>query len=286
MQSVLLAKCYKSAISILEEYILEVDSTNLNVSAKDYLSYFYYAGMVCIGLKKFNKALEMFKLALTIPAVVMSLIMVETYKKYILVSLLVHGNVEPLPKYASSIVNRMKGWLVPYQEFATAFSTNSTEDLHKCGQAHSEVFNKDRNFGLIKQCIQSLYRRNIQRLTQTYITLSLSDIAENCALPSAKSAETSILRMIEDGEIFATISQKDGMVSFEENPEHYDTNTTMSHLDFNIRHTIALVNKAKHIDEEYATSQEYIQRTLVHERPPRFEMDDYGMMEMTGSIRG
>jgi len=32
--------------------------------------------------------------------------------------------------------------------------------------------------GLVKQAIQALYEQNIQRLTKTYITLSLNDIAQ------------------------------------------------------------------------------------------------------------
>lgn len=33
-------------------------------------------------------------------------IMLEAYKKYILVSLILHGKVQPLPKYTSQIVGR------------------------------------------------------------------------------------------------------------------------------------------------------------------------------------
>jgi COP9 signalosome complex subunit 3 len=284
-----MTKCYNSVVSILDHDILEVDThtRSFGVTAKDYLLYFYHGGMIYIGLKNFSRALEFFKLALTIPAVVTSHIMLESFKKYILISLLVNGNVESLPRYSSPIVSRMKTLLQPYQEFATAFSTNSTDDLHKCAQTHMDLFKKEKNFGLIKQCIQSLYRRNIQRLTLTYITFSLPDIAETVQLASPKAAELSILKMIEGGEIFAKINQKDGMVSFHENPEKYDTNNTVGSLDKSLRDTMALVQKIKLIEEEIATSQEYIQKTLAHERPARFDDDvmDIVMAEK-GGMRG
>lgn len=44
-------------------------------------------------------------------------IMLEAYKKYILVSLILHGKVQPLPKYTSQIVGRFvkvskkKAWM-------------------------------------------------------------------------------------------------------------------------------------------------------------------------------
>ena len=36
---------------------------------------------------------------------------------------------------------------------------------------------------------------------------------------------------IEDGEIFATINQKDGMVSFHDNPEKFNNLAMLVHLD-------------------------------------------------------
>ena len=61
-------------------------------------------------------------------------------------------------------------------------------------------------------------RRSVKRLTQTYLTLSLADIAAKTGL-EGESVESTILEMIEKGEIFASINQRDGMVSFLDNPE-------------------------------------------------------------------
>lgn len=73
-----------------------------------------------------------------------------------------------------------------------------------------DVFAQDKNTGLVKQLQQSFYKRNIQMLTKTFITLSLSDMAQKVKLPSAKHAENFMIDMIRNGEIFATINQKDG----------------------------------------------------------------------------
>jgi len=48
--------------------------------------------------------------------------------------------------------------------------------------------------GLVKQVLASLPVRSIQRLTRTFLTLSLSDIATNVGLGSAAAAEAEILR--------------------------------------------------------------------------------------------
>ena len=59
----------------------------------------------------------------------------------------------------------------------------------------------------------------------------MTDIANRVQLSGPKEAEKYVLHMIEDGEIFATINQKDGMVSFEDNPEKYASVAMLSRLD-------------------------------------------------------
>lgn len=55
---------------------------------------------------------------------------------------------------------------------------------------------QDNNLGLVEQVLASMYKRNIQRLTQTYLTLSLEDIANTVQLSSAKEAEMHVLQMV------------------------------------------------------------------------------------------
>ena len=40
-----------------------------------------------------------------------------------------------------------------------------------------EVLQTDENWGLVQQVVQSQTRTNIKKLTKTFITLSLSDVA-------------------------------------------------------------------------------------------------------------
>lgn len=68
--------------------------------------------------------------------------------------------------------------------------------------------------GLVKQVLASLPMRTIQRLTQTYITLSLADIAKAAGLSGPQEAEAVILRMVACHQVFARINDRDGMVTF------------------------------------------------------------------------
>jgi COP9 signalosome complex subunit 3 len=60
-------------------------------------------------------------------------------------------------------------------------------------------------------------------------------MASRVQLSSPKEAEKYVLHMIEDGEIFATINQKDGMVRFHDNPETYNSVDMLAQLDQQVR---------------------------------------------------
>jgi len=205
-------------------------------------------------------------------------------KKYVLVSLIVSGQVSPVPKFTSTVVQRsLKNTCGPYQEFATAYSTHSTDDVHKCAVTHSEQFQKDGNFGLVKQSIQMLYKANIKRHTQTYLTLSLQDIADSTKMTNRAEAETVLLKMIEEQDLYATINQRDGMVAFQDDPEAYNTNKMMVHLDRQLGQIISLDKKLRTVDELIALTPNYVQKISGHERLGRFavgDFDDSGFTDM------
>lgn len=273
----LLAKCYNAALSILDEQIFEIDPKKCVLTPKDFLLYCYYGGMLYIGLKQFGKALECFHHAITAPAIVLSAIVVESYKKFILVALIHSGQVPAFPKYTPSVTQRyLKTCTQDYLELANCFGTRNIADLQRCVGSHEESFRKDSNLGLVKQVVSSLYKRNIQRLTQTFVTLSLEDIASTVQLASPKEAELYILRMIQEGEIFATINQKDGMVCFLEDPEQYKTRDITQRLDSRIRQIMSLEQKVTSMDEQISCDQAYLSR--VGRERSRYDLEDYDLV--------
>eukprot|EP01087_Luapelamoeba_hula_P013705 TRINITY_DN392_c0_g1_i1.p1 TRINITY_DN392_c0_g1~~TRINITY_DN392_c0_g1_i1.p1 ORF type:complete len:450 (-),score=80.74 TRINITY_DN392_c0_g1_i1:103-1452(-) len=280
LQVCLLAKDYRGALPILNEEVTTLaDPDAYGFKPRDLLRFYYYSAMVHIGLKEFAKAIEALRQGLATPAVVLSTIMVESYKKYVLVSLLHQGTVNPLPKYTSPTVQRhLKSTCPVYQDFANAYGTNSTDEVHKVAAEHAEVFQKDNNFGLVKQCIQALYRSNIKRHTKTYLTLSLDQIAQSVKLANAKEAERFVLKMIESGEIYATINQKDGMVSFSDNPEQYNDSNMLNQLDAQIKSSISIAQKLREMDKDIAASTLYLQKTIAPgERHGRWDMEEFEM---------
>ena len=207
-------------MAIVDRDILYVDGAG--ASPRDYMLYGYYGGMIYIGQKNWERAVKMFELTLTVPALALSAIMVETYKKYILASLLGTGSVPQLPKHTAAVVMRnLKLCCVPYLEFSTAYSTHDVTEVQKVVQTHAQVYMKDKNYGLVRRALEAQSRLNIKRLTNTYLVASTAEMASNCKLHDAKEAETIVARMILDGHVYATINQKDGMVSFHGENQRY-----------------------------------------------------------------
>lgn len=50
--------------------------------------------------------------------------------------------------------------------------------------------------GLAKQVLASLYKRNIHRLTKTFLTLSLVDVSNRTKLEGVEQAESYIIDMV------------------------------------------------------------------------------------------
>uniref|UniRef100_A0AAQ4P4P6 COP9 signalosome complex subunit 3 n=1 Tax=Gasterosteus aculeatus aculeatus TaxID=481459 RepID=A0AAQ4P4P6_GASAC len=262
-QLCLLAKCFKPALPFLELDMMDICKENGAYDAKHFLCYYYYGGMIYTGLKNFERALYFYEQAITTPAMAVSHIMLEAYKKYILVSLILHGKVQPLPKYTSQIVGRfIKPLSNAYHEMAQIYTTNNPAELRGVVNKHGETFTRDNNTGLVKQCLSSLYKKNIQRLTKTFLTLSLQDMASRVQLSGPLEAEKYVLHMIEDGEIYASINQKDGMVCFHDNPEKYNNPAMLHKIDQEMLKCIELDEKLKSMDQEITVNPQFVQKSM------------------------
>ncbi|XP_046849535.1 COP9 signalosome complex subunit 3-like [Xenia sp. Carnegie-2017] len=262
MQLCLLAKCFKPALPFLNENIVEIMREDCVDESRQFLLYFYYGGMIFTALKKFDRALFFYEIAITTPASDISYIMLNAYKKFILVSLIEHAKIISLPKYAPQVVAK---YLTPssscYHELANAFCSSNPSGMNNIVTKYSDEFTADTNMGLVKQVIKAMYKVTIKRLTKTFLTLSLQDMAARVGLNNVDEAENYVLRMIEEGEIYASINQKDGMVSFYNSPEKYNDPRMLKQLDDQIREYQDVDNKLSAMDKRLALNPKYIKKT-------------------------
>lgn len=88
--SLVLCARHESGLS----FITDSSALSSTLTYKDYLLYFLYGGMVYMALKEWRKAFHFLGAVISMPTVgSISMVMVEAYKKWVLVGLLANGKV-------------------------------------------------------------------------------------------------------------------------------------------------------------------------------------------------
>ncbi|KAF9981453.1 hypothetical protein BGZ65_003932 [Modicella reniformis] len=282
----LLAQSFKDIVPIISNDISDVNPLHTHINYKDFLLYHYYGGMIYAYLKKFERAVEFFKLAVSAPAEVASAIQIEAFKKYVLTSLLQYGKVPVLPKYTAAAVQKcLKVHCGPYSDFAAAYEKKSNTAIKAELEKAKALFIRDKNFGLAKQCMEALHRRNIQDLTRTYLTLSIADITSLIGLGSepdgTRRVEGIIVRMIESGDIYATVSHEHagGMVSFLDDPNHHNNTETMDKINAHIQRATTITANLVAMDQTISSMPGYFNKSAHLPDRAGYPMDeaDYSM---------
>lgn len=281
----LCSKLFNPALRFLDVDITTIASSedHQESTTKYLLLYYYYGGMIYTAVKNYERALYYFEVSISTPAMAMSHIMLESYKKYILVSLIVRGKQITIPKYSSQVIGRfMKPLSQQYHELSNVYINNGTPDAVRAViTKYQEIFSREGNLGLVKQVLTALYKKKIQRLTKTFLTLSLSDVASRACLSGPAEAEKYILQMvscasfgrlfndctlffqIKSGEIFATINQKDGMVVFKDDPEKYNSPTMYLKIQEDMNVVIELNKKISAMEEEIMLTPMFVKKSIV-----------------------
>lgn len=263
LQLYISGQMYPSAYDyITNTVILEINLKNTSVTVTDFLRYFYYSGLICIGMRKYSQAIDNFLQVITTPASAVSDIVVQAIYKCTLVSLIEYGTVFELPKDTPQVVQRYvkNNPSKVYEELNKYFKDNDTESL--TGHIHTsrELLNKNGNFGLAKQLPDALIRHRIGLLTNTYITLSLQDIAAISGLATADEAEKHLLYMVDTGKITVRISQETGMVRFLDSQENSSAFDVIGKLQSNMHQSIKLAEELRRLQSKVLTSTEYISK--------------------------
>ena len=115
----------------------------------DNLRYFHYVGLVQIGLKRYKQAMEALTMVCTSPSENVSMVQIDSYKKYILCSLIRKQRFVPLPRYTPRILTRyFPKFCSEYLELNLAFDSKANsevigrEKLRKTIEKNAELYLK------------------------------------------------------------------------------------------------------------------------------------------------
>lgn len=212
------SKCYFAAMEILDQTIVEIHSQLQLVTSVDFLGYAYYGGLLFLGEKRYQDALNFFQLAVTAPAVTLSAFVIEAYKKLLLVTLISKGERAMLPKYTPFVVVRhVENHCPVYTELVNAFVIDKDlTALQKVVTKKNELFVQENNLGLVKQVVQAFKQQKLLQLKRTYATIELTQIAMVAGIVNsdAHAAEKLLLHLISTGQMDAIIDKQKAMARF------------------------------------------------------------------------
>lgn len=277
-QLCLLCKCYSGAGPALDADIYSVDPSKTACTPTDVLLYCYYGGLLEIGRRHYARALELLLTALTAPTMVLNAITVACLKKFMLVSLIHAGTVPALPKHTAALVLRAsKTECGAVSELVKLVGQEkSAAELATFAHGKQQEFEQDGNVGLVRLAIEGQAKRQILKLTQTYLTLSLAEIAQQAGLGGPQEAELAVLRMIDAGEVSARISDRDGMVHFLDDEESYHSEATSLALDALIGRSIELAAKLQAFDTLVSSDRAYLTKTELKSQRAKVDLDPQG----------
>lgn len=202
------------------QYITVSSGITVKTRPIDIMEYFLYSGMVFIGLRRWEQALDCLESAITYPATngAVSKVMVEAYKKWVLVSILLEGKARPLPRTTSAAAAKAYHAIgKPYEAIASIFETGTATRLKAEVEFGQGVWTHDCNIGLIFNILAAYQKWQIRNLGKVYSKISIPEIlnltmsAETGAKLAGPTDMEALLRsMIEEGSLYATMSNTSG----------------------------------------------------------------------------
>jgi len=254
------AMCLRPALAVLKQLCAECPKTSDGLTTQRYLQYWYYGGLVYCAAKQWSKARHCLLLCVSAPALAVSQIMLEAYRRLVIVGLMVDGKLPALPPHAPPAVARHIRPACPaYHDLASAFSAGPAQ-LSSALLTHRPALTRDGTLGLATQLTGQRRRHDIRQLTRTFVTLSLADVAARAGLAGPGEAQAYLLNMIEDGEIHAAINQRDGMVLFHDEPRPQDTPLALDLLHDRMQEVVKLEEMINGMEEEIKLNPMYIQK--------------------------
>ncbi|KAL8287092.1 hypothetical protein RQP46_004098 [Phenoliferia psychrophenolica] len=269
LQVVQASRDHEAAREVINRPIIDVDTSAFPIKYHDHLLYHYLGGSTAALLRDIPRAVEMLEICVSAPGTAVSGIQVDAYKKLVLIGLLAEGKLPTLPQYTSSNVQSVcKSLCGPYIDYAHAYASHDKQKLRSLMERHHEVYEKDHNLGLISLCDAAFRRRAIQKLTETFITLSLVDIAIEVDLLTddngLRETESELLSMMAAGEIFGSIDRapggalKDVTVTFTDDPEPYTSHKIVDRVTAAINGAAALDRRLVERDWAVGRSKDFV----------------------------
>ncbi|KAJ8122694.1 hypothetical protein ONZ43_g1172 [Nemania bipapillata] len=250
-------------------YISRVTGLTANVKSAAVLEYDLLCGMIYCSRREWKKARAALERAVSFPTkeTGCSKIMVDAFKKWVLVGLLSEGKY--LVPQASSSTAKTFGVLGgPYIALAMAFASDDVSELRSEAERNMPVWLEDGNVGLVEEVIASYQPWRVLSLQDIYTKISIPEIREQtksaetgAPLNKDEDVESLIQNMIIEGMLKGVIEKNDDGTKF---LVFLSSTTNLSEQEFaeEIQRAADRLKELKQVfvttNQRLGTSREYI----------------------------
>ncbi|KAI5858168.1 hypothetical protein GGS23DRAFT_586879 [Durotheca rogersii] len=239
------------------------------------MEYDLLCGLMYSSRRDWSKACQAFERVVTFPTREggASKIMVEAYKKWLLVSLLSKGNLGETPPYTGATAAKLYlNFTKPYATIAGLFVADDAEELKAHAEKNAQLWSDDGNTGLIHEVLAAYQKWQVISLERIYSKISLSEIREQTTsaetggrLENDEAIETLIQNMIISGMLKGVIEKNDDGLSY---LTFLPPSTNLSEHEFarELATTAARLKKLQPIfkatNERLSTNRDYIKHVI------------------------
>ncbi|BCR89081.1 putative COP9 subunit 3 [Aspergillus chevalieri] len=262
------------------QFVKNSSGLSAKVTYREHLEYFLNGAMIYMVLKQWKKALHFLTIVISSPVInSVSMVMVEAYKKWILVSLLDNGKLVQTPAAISShTIKIYRSITKPYVTLAGVFESGDFSRLEAEVEIARPIWHTDGNTGLVLQVVGAFEKFRYRKLGGTFAALTISDAVQRAPSRSGRStnAEQFIAALIMSKTVNANLShpndlEKSTMLRFSNlgsSASALEDSLMRSRL---VEDSWSLANLMGHVEEgDYVLgmSKEYIENLLRNQKQP------------------
>ncbi|ODH46652.1 hypothetical protein GX48_07262 [Paracoccidioides brasiliensis] len=263
------------------------------INHRSYLEYFLYGAMIYMGLKKWDDAIHFLEIVISAPTTnSLSMIMVDAYKKWVLVCLLEKGKSLPMPRTVTpSTAKVFRSLAKPYDSLADVFKTGDFRRLQAEVSAGEAVWFSDNNIGLVSQALLAYQRFSVVKLEKTFAALSTPDISSYLGTDT-QLTDDFVVGLITSGQLQACLIQPSDpsmpsvlrFASATFNLNHQPESKFLANLNIQKYQLASLERLAKGTDMKLELSGEYIEN--MRKAPRRTDVGSRDERSMAGISNG
>ncbi|KAF2259456.1 hypothetical protein CC78DRAFT_537069 [Lojkania enalia] len=192
------------------EYIHVRSGHTEKITLPDIQEYYVLGAMAYIGVHQFKKAMQFLEHVLVVPVSNNSAngLMLEAYKKWVLLSCLANGSVKAPPRTANgAAMKQVRTASRAYEALAEAFAQmDNLPKLKAQVNAGKDLWAEDGNTGLVRELVDQQLKFYVTRLSRTYSAIPVLNIATNLS-QTVEQFTQYLEKLINAGELNASIER-------------------------------------------------------------------------------